>query len=195
MTDIPIIMSGAMVRAILEDRKKMTRRIAYMTRRGFRGAKNPLVAGPWTRVQPGDRLWVRETWGAPYADRPGVPEGRKPQNGDRIVYLANDADAWQWQTGHPGCGDFCWRPSIHMPRWASRLTLIVEAVKREPLQAISLADVIAEGIPATAPVGAFPDLWRSLHGPASWDENPEVVAISFRTIKANIDAEEARAAA
>lgn len=182
--DLPIIMSAPMVRATWDASKTMTRRIAYMTRRGFSPAKNPLVDGPWTKVRPGDRLWVRETWSAAY-EWTGVPPreiGHSP--------------AWYWADGNPDDGDWTKPfPSIHMPRKFSRVTLIVEAVKREPLQAISIADTIAEGIPATAPIGAFADLWRGLHGPQSWDDNPEVVAISFRAIKANIDAEEVRAAA
>ena len=182
MTDIPIIFSGPMVRAIMDDRKTMTRRIAYQTRRGFAPAKNPLIEGPWTRVQPGDRLWVRENW---------KPDDFAPNDPARTIHMADINSEAIRETR----GIIKWRPSIHLPRNRSRLTLIVEAVKREPLQAISIADVIAEGIPATAPVSAFADLWRGLHGPKSWDDNPEVVAIRFRVIKANIDAEEARAAA
>ena len=192
--DIPIIFSGPMVRAIDDDLKTKTRRIAYQARRGFEGRKNPLIDGTWTRIQPGDRLWVREN---------AKLRSIGPAPGEVSIMYQADADQMSADivdrfikpeqknplklTG--------WTPSIHLPRWASRLTLIVTATKREPLQAISIADAIAEGIPATAPIGAFADLWRKLHGPKSWDENPEVVAISFRTIKANIDSEEAREAA
>jgi hypothetical protein len=116
-------------------------------------------------------------------------------------------------------------PSIHMPRWASRLTLIVTGVKVEPLWSISERDCEAEGVvyetadppfwyvPLILPhditavgieeradlmphaVQSFRKLWIHLHGREGWDSNPEVVAISFRVIKANIDAAEARAAA
>ena len=81
-----------------------------------------------------------------------------------------------------------------MPRWASRLTLIVEAVKVERLQDISEEDARAEGC-ADAPgtfspsaIGVFANLWRNLHGPDAWSENPWVAAIRFRVIRTNIDA-------
>lgn len=92
------------------------------------------------------RLWVRETWGAPDADHPRVVDGRKPKLGDRLVFAANPADAWQWQTGHPGCADFYWRPSIHMPRWASRLTLLDVTIRRERLGDISEENARDEGL-------------------------------------------------
>ena len=93
-----------------------------------------------------------------------------------------------------------WRPSIHMPRWASRLTLIVTATKIERLQKIANADAIAEGCGVSLdhptpertrepfPVEAFKTLWMKLHGADAWDDNPEVVALTFTVHKANIDA-------
>lgn len=107
------------------------------------------------------------------------------------------------------------RPAIHMPRWASRLTLIVTATKVERLQEISFEDACAEGMPDfvtfLAAVGEtvearerenaadcarrlqwpqrwFADVWRDLHGAGSWDSNPEVVALTFTVHKRNIDA-------
>ncbi len=133
---------------------------------------------------PGDRLWVRETWGCPSADHPRVPDGRKPTPGDGLVYAANDADAWQWRGG-PGCSDFVWRPSIHMPRWASRLTLPVTAVRVERLQDVTDDDAIAEGTEFSRdPVRAFSALWDSINGKrpfSAWDDNPWVWVVSFTT--------------
>jgi hypothetical protein len=198
MAERPIIFSAPMVRALLEGRKTQTRRLAWRDPHGEgpAGAK----ASPWQAAKQGDQLWVRETWGCPDADRPGVKGGRKPQAGDRLVFQANPADAYQWQTGHPGCGGFVWRPSIHMPRWASRLTLTVTNVRVQRLHDISDDDAEAEGLwrgkarrhlfwtdaadcrflegrPHTE---VFAELWNSLHKPPhAWADNPEVAAITF----------------
>jgi len=95
---------------------------------------------------PGTVLWVRETWGSLNADHPRCKNGRKPQKGDRLVYRANLADDYQWGVGKPSQGDFCWRPSIHMPRWACRLLLEVTSVRVERLQDITPMACIAEGV-------------------------------------------------
>jgi hypothetical protein len=132
MSDFPILCAAPVVRNLLAGRQTQDRRPAWTFHDvGDNHTKRPT---PWQRVNPGDRLWVRETWGCPSADHPYVVDGRKPQPEDRIVWKAEPADAWQWRTGHPGCGEFVWRPSIHMPRWASRLTLIVTAAKIELVQ-------------------------------------------------------------
>lgn len=89
-----------------------------------------------------------------------------------------------------------WRPSIHMPRWASRITLEVTSVRVERLQDISEADALAEGVnahqdhhgrPTTSiysPVQAYRDLWEQINGPGSWDANPWVWAVDFKRLEA-----------
>ena len=197
MTDRPVIMSGPMVCAILREieapgmGKTMTRRLAWSSfKREYRILTDTPKPTPWQKVNPGHRLWVTETWGAPAADHPLCKGGRKPQIGDRLVYRANPADAYQWGPGLPSQGDFVWRPSIFMPRWASRLTLLVNQVRRERLHEITWRDVIREGGSNCVddPLW-FVDLWNSLHSKPGtrWDDNPEVVAIGFRPVLANID--------
>lgn len=190
--DIPIIYSGPMVRALIENRKTMTRRLAWRPSgksMGVPGVTDKAKASPWQYVKPGDRLWVRENF-APRLDE------EKP-NPHYAKYRADNGH------GQTPCDpmDFHsyprkWTPSIHMPRWASRLTLIVESTKIERLQDISESDAMDEGAgPILVPpdgggaphVEGFIHLWQSLHGPGSWDDNPWVVAIRFRVIKANVD--------
>ena len=209
MTDLPIIFSAPMVRALLDGRKTMTRRLAWRPERD----RNPCVPSewsrpsPWQRVKPGDRLWVREsfTTGFEYDDN-DKPIGDESQ----VFYAASfkcarwyDLDKDEWRDSPR------WTPSIHMPRRASRLTLIVTATKIERLQDITESDAKAEGVApqimhATFGYGSpnsgdahdyargFADLWNALHGSESWDANPEVVALTFRVIRANIDSAEAR---
>jgi hypothetical protein len=125
MTERPILFRAEMVQAILAGRKTMTRRVRMTEPRTW----------PCPYGQPGDRLWVRETWG-----RVGHPE--------RIVYRENPADDYQWDAGKPSQGDFRWRPSIFMPRRASRITLEIVGVRVERVQDISEEDAIAEGCSA-----------------------------------------------
>lgn len=212
----PTIFNATMVRAILHGRKTQTRRlmsererigypsseIASVTNSSFTTVGN-LSFNLRSPYQPGDLLWVRETWGCPSADHPRIKDGRKPTQGDRIVYRANDADAWQWDraTG----GSFCWRPAIHMPRWASRLTLEVLKVRPEWLRGISGEDAIAEGIqiprcdcevcatsafmcPADASdaILAFAELWDGIYGKGydkCWDANPLVWVVEFKVVQ------------
>lgn len=137
-----------------------------------------------------DQLWVRETWRASYDwDCYSEKLGRCPRPSDItpghiVEYLADDTFELGGQT----------RVAIHMPRWASRITLIVTAVKIERLQAISEADAKAEGVESTAfhrddrPLSiCFSLLWESLHGAGAWATDPEVVAIAFKPTLANID--------
>ncbi|WP_223880897.1 hypothetical protein [Roseococcus microcysteis] len=176
-----------MVRALLAGRKTQTRRLAYRdTTTNRAGETYGLNATSWKRVQPGDRLWVRENY-ARVGDNPddihACPDLRVH------AYYAADSVV---------PAELRWRPSIHMPRWASRLTLTVTAVRVERLQAISEADAKAEGYDwrgadPYVPCGQnavlwFSGLWNTLHKPPhAWADNPEVVAITFTVAQRNID--------
>jgi hypothetical protein len=186
MTDRPIIFSAPMVRALIDDRKTQTRRLAWGTYNGPTGESIFYRETPWVKVRPGDRLWVREAgWWTTAKKHPGgEPMGiaayRASYRGDRSP-----------------AGDGKWCSPIHMPRWASRITLTVTEVRRQRLQEISEADAIAEGMPtngmhrdgrpATA-TDAFASVWSELHGARVWDANPEVVALTFTVALRNIDA-------
>ena len=174
MTDRPIIFSGPMVRALLHGRKTQTRR---------------MEDSPLRKCVPGDRLWVRESWKV-HSIYNHLPPRDVPRS--KVFYLADD--------GYAPRGS-CGRPSIFLPRWASRMTLVVTDVRFQVLQDIAGSDAIAEGIARTedswwsgAPgqaspsaVGAFALLWNGLHGEQSWDDNPKIVALTFTVHQLNID--------
>ncbi len=200
MADFPIIFSAPMVRALLDGRKTMTRRLVP-------------YGSSWMRVLPGDRLWVRESLTHVTSDpvtgqscsvhcyTASIPDGMSSANPYEPNYLfANDGEPTLKPKNIP---------SIHMPRWCSRLTLTVIAVRIERLQDITETDAMAEGVQRAAAgtmdanVGqvtiykfrtGFVRLWGELHGTESWLANPEVVAITFRVVRANIDEPEERAA-
>lgn len=160
-------------------------------------------------AKPGDRLWVREAHyltddgDYQYAVFAADPDDVREHLAHVEEMKAQPALAAVWRN-HAKL-----RPSTHMPRWASRLTLIVESVKVERLNEISEEDARAEGFPITHdgrcydPPPSSVDSWQGygrasfclywsqLHGPGSWDANPWVAAIRFRVVKANIDTLEA----
>lgn len=116
---------------------------------------------------PGDRLWVRETW----AIVPALP----PQDFAYIFKADFDDDP------------FNWRPSIHMPRAASRLTLEITDIRAERLHYITEGDAVAEGCESggdwdSAPTIQYSKLWETINGPGSWGANPWVWAITFKKI-------------
>lgn len=161
MTERPILFSAPMVRALLAGTKTQTRRVAT-PRRSIEPMTDECPYG-----QPGDRLWVRETWSA--------------HSAGGFMYAASwDAHAL---IGHPK-----WRPSIHMPRAASRITLEVTGVRVERLQEITRGDAMAEGCPfpnmaaGHDPREWYAKLWNDINGPGSWDANPWVWAITFRRV-------------
>ena len=211
----PILFSSPMVRALLAGTKTQTRRVVKGAPEDWSPVQPQVYAptivdrhgdeqpGPdafgagdaqgdhWIRCpygQPGDRLWVRETF------------QRFSEDGE-IIYKADKAgfDAMN-ELKRDEFYEARWRPSIHMPRWASRITLEVTGVKVERLQDISEEDAMAEGIVnagddngyqladtshyAGTASESYASLWESINGPGSWDANPLVWAISFKRLEA-----------
>jgi hypothetical protein len=144
--------------------------------------------------QPGDLLWVRETWGAVWpADEP-VPlrQCEIEYRADLPAGCTDRPGEWPADEGN-GPEVPKWRPSIHMPRWASRITLRITDIRVERLQDITEDDARAEGCdPVVHPDGAvdcgtrkttFASLWNKINGPGAWDENPWVWVVAFERVK------------
>lgn len=185
----PILLSGELVPPTLADLKLQTRRLVTGTALEWLQPGNftpGFVAHPGNRLcrygQPGDTLWVREAWRTVAAADPLPPRDLTPAH--RIWY---EADA----PHQPGAGKL--RPSMFMPRWASRITLLLKAVRVERLNEISEADAIAEGCgwntyqdqhgERMAPIEGFAALWERINGPGSWDLNPWVWVLSYERVK------------
>lgn len=182
MKERPILFSAPMVRALLAGMKTQTRRVAKLTEAAHvkepGGNRRWHPADPDARLacpygQPGDLLWVRETWGQFIG----------------IVELAYRADYTACSTSHQvfASSNRGWRASIHMPRAASRITLRVTDVRVERLQDISDADIEAEGLPIGAwyRVPGGPQKWYNTYWDshnadrAPWSSNPWVWVVSF----------------
>jgi len=223
----PILFSGPMVRALLDGRKTQTRRVLkpqppkdqlggeYIHRLFGPEWYEPAVVkgdeivpgkpiwgvydeygdfGARVPYMPGDLLWVRERWsdehlapGEAYYCATAVQDGLRA---DEVAEIR-------------------WRPSIHMPRWASRITLEVTAVRVQRLQEISDDDALAEGVTKvrdhcyvirgidydeiglchSGPIAPFAKLWDSLNAERGygWDQNPWVIALTFVVHQMNID--------
>jgi hypothetical protein len=190
MKERPILFNTEMIRALLDGRKTQTRRVVKHI---------PMLGGPlawcaaaaaqepgWVNIvgdyrrfcpygQPGDRLWVRETFKA-------FPDGDlfyRADFGDVIPVHADDNSE-----------DWTWKPSIFMPRAASRLTLEIVSVRVERVQSISHRDALAEGVsydvskPDGAPVPTYQKLWDSINAKRGygWDKNPWVWVVEFKRI-------------
>lgn len=188
----PILFNAEMVKAILGGRKTQTRRpLKPQPVDVIPKPKNTFSDGRtrWalrTQVEPsrgvmamcrignvGDRLWVRETW------QSGEVALNEPRG---AVYRATDPD-WETMEG------WKWKPSIHMPRWASRITLEITGVRVERLRDISEKDALADGGWAYKacpihknPQASFFQLWRSIYGIAALDNNPWVWVVEFKRL-------------
>lgn len=151
----------------------------------------------------GDRIWVRETWGVVshafsddglmidwVPDRPAtaiheMPFGNGYYSG-YAIYAADSDFTWGDDDGYED-GRSCWKPSIHMPRAASRILLEITDVRVERLRSMSQDDARAEGvIAASGPMEAglaFRELWDSIYGEESWKANPWVWVIEFKRVE------------
>jgi hypothetical protein len=227
MADKPIIFSAPMVRALLAGTKTQTRRV-------LKPQPTLNEAGLWRyppdSVCDGDpKKWVKRFGGFCQTDDDGLksflaPVGKRNflpyAPGDRLYVREAvcwvSAWGWRYRADNEDLSDKRedgevgrWRPSIHMPRSASRITLTVTEVRVQRLQEITEADAVAEGaevargihgldggvmVKTDSPyVFATPgcwyrELWNSLHGPDAWDTNPWVGAYSFTVRQGNIDA-------
>jgi hypothetical protein len=167
----PIMFSAPMVRAILDGRKTQTRRVLK--------TDGSLVQIPPIKL--GNCLWVREPWRTESNDC-DIWAPSKLGGGETILF---EADA-NWKD-NKSVGRL--RASMHMPRWASRITLEVTAVKVERLQDINRGDAMEEGCPfpnmanGDDPRQWFSKLWETINGPHSWEANPWVSAYSFKVLE------------
>ncbi|WP_312112024.1 hypothetical protein [Pantoea septica] len=237
MTERPIIFNADMVRAVLNGSKTQTRRVIQSAAKNMQARGHEVIShrapgdkwygdyvysmrdrsGVWqdfTNEQflakcpfgaVGDRLWVRETFATL---EPGSYEPVTPCDGYAQVvrYAASDRLA----NSDRDVRGFNWRPSIHMPRWASRITLEITGVRVERLQDISHRDACREGLfreeynwrenefplddiayrtsPTaktrfSCPKQCFQELWESIYKPESWQANPWVWVIEFRRVE------------
>lgn len=224
VTDRPILFSAPMVRALLDGRKTQTRRLLKPKKHACLISEDwtdDYILDPgnrewlesYYRWRVSDRLWVKETHRVATWLEDGevcvsynadsVRSGwLSPPDEQFVERLCAKLDKAGVQTGESGDYEdippgLLQRVSIHMPRWASRLTLTVTDVRVERLQAISEADAIAEGSQEptlVATIGAcwserdaYAKLWDAINGASAWGKNPWVVAVSFRVARHNID--------
>ena len=202
MKERGMIFNAEMVRALLDGRKTQTRRPVkfpvHDKNLGCELAGNELAgelsAGNYPNSafgKPGDRIWVRETWAEAGASAP-----------DLKLYRANYPEhVPSIYENVPPAEEIRWTPSIHMPRWASRILLEITDVRVERLNAISEEDARAEGIidggclncgepepcgcanPEPDATDAFAYLWQSIYGQENWNADPWVWVIEFKRVE------------
>lgn len=223
MKERGMIFNADMVRAILDGRKTQTRRPIKWKQTRFTeiGEREDGSKWPWSEDAEhacdfwhpcpfgavGDRIWVRETFQGPLFDYDLMDNYCKAhtpfEKPEFCVYKADGVPAPEFYDA-----DYelhcCWRPSIHMPRWASRILLEITDVRVERLNAISEEDAEAEGIDMEAlydsqdcydciadhnmtgrptVTGAFKYLWESIYGEEGWKSNPWVWVIEFKRVE------------
>jgi len=210
MKERPILFSGPMVNAIRDGRKTQTRRkVKPQPPFGCSYAANGAMThalcfadGPGGTIaswvpptpksadhrlpcpygQPGDRLWVKETFKL-NANLAGIRVTYREGLHECQVEFGSLPDSCQIPD------DNHWRPSLFMPRWASRILLEIAAVRVEWLQDIRDTDAINEGVPdypdfvGDSPVEDYRALWESINGPGSWEANPWVWVIEFKVLE------------
>lgn len=228
MSERPILFSAPMARAILDGHKTQTRRVVKVgdtIEERDDGTRWPYFTtwthgddgSPWASCpygEPGDRLWVRETWR--YADwtEDGQPWIRYAADDARRLcervsseWAARVADIWAELSSAENvavdgrAADRKWRPSIFLPRWASRITLAVTAVRVERLQEIRELDALGEGVEGKRVTSvlngvrgeyvvgsardAYAALWDTINGDrAPWASNPWVWVVEFSRVEA-----------
>ncbi|HBR9584226.1 hypothetical protein I6K36_24020 [Klebsiella pneumoniae] len=231
MKERGMIFNGEMVRAILDGRKTQTRRIIKWKQTRFTeiGEREDGSKWPWSEDAEhacdfwhpcpfgavGDRIWVREAYRFPASLDDVSPTGvgemavatgyRKPWAPTFYEFTGTFSDGWKGFETPPKVSDAGkLRPSIHMPRWASRILLEITGVRVERLNAISEEDAEAEGIDMEAlydsqdcydciadhnmtgrptVTGAFKYLWESIYGAENWLANPWVWVIEFKRVE------------
>lgn len=195
MNEKPILFNAEMVNAILSGRKTQTRRIiSEKTLHLFGVAASAGQCHPIELCdqrsqsyyldfcplgKPGDQLWVREAFAAGLCTESTLAY--------RATHKTEDLEEGWGET-------IKWTPSIHMPRWASRINLLITGVRVERLRDISEQDAMAEGCAygkgngeidlAVRPENHFPTLWASIYGAESWQANPWVWVIEFERMEA-----------
>ncbi|HHB8682312.1 TPA: hypothetical protein ACN7CR_000669 [Klebsiella pneumoniae] len=200
MKERGMIFNGEMVRAILDGRKTQTRRImapqpepcprgghwwpsnVFKTMlhvedemQNGKGGWGGLVGDACPFGDVGDRIWVREAFASGLSTKSTLAY--------RATHKREDLEDGFYDT-------IKWTPSIHMPRWASRILLEITDVRVERLQSITLGDICKEvgcGLydfrPATHGFQVWEELWKSIYGAESWNANPWVWVIEFKRVE------------
>ncbi|ENU1914319.1 hypothetical protein ACR70T_17200 [Klebsiella pneumoniae] len=208
ITERGMIFNAEMVRAILDGRKTQTRRPIKWKQTRFTeiGEREDGSKWPWSEDAEhafdfwhpcpfgsvGDRIWVRETFQGPLFDFDLMDSYCKDstpfEKSEFCVYKADGVPAPEFYDADDEL-HCCWRPSIHMPRWASRILLEITGVRVERLKSISDRDALREGC-STADMKSgdcvadvFARLWASIYGSDSWKTNPWVWVIEFKRVE------------
>ncbi|WP_199102394.1 hypothetical protein [Aquitalea sp. ASV11] len=209
MKERPILFSAPMVRALLNGSKTQTRRVVKLRNGQYLPPSESADRPGWQQLLrncpygiPGDRLWVKETWGLELLW--GAAGEGSISRGYEIRYRAGGKHGFTYEGPDSETDPFLryydtqkgnWRPSIYMPYWASRILLDITSVRVERLQDISEADALAEGVMGCKPELVSNDcwycpeelysmLWTKIHGHGSWNTNPWVWVLAF-TLKEN----------